>query len=118
MKRSLAFREITKFKEKFLDFISDYFGKNNAARYYRKWEAVIDEIERYLKDGYAGGAADLEIFDHLLKIATQDRADSKIVQGLCCLGAFEAIKVNRIIKLNSSGNKSPVISFLISFSNF
>ena len=96
MKRSLAFREITKFKEKFLDFTSTYFGKNYAARYFRKWEAVIDEIEMFFKDGKVGGAADLEIFDHLLKIATQDQADSsKIVPGLCFLGAFEAIKVKK-----------------------
>ena len=117
MKRSLAFREITKFKEKFLDFTSTYFGKNYAARYFRKWEAVIDEIERLFNDGNVGGATDLEIFDHLLKIATQDQADSsKIFPGLCFLGAFEAIKVHKIIKLNSSENKN--LSSLISFSSF
>ena len=52
----------------------------------------------FFKDGKVGEAADLEIFDHLLKIATQDQADSsKIVPGLCFLGAFEAIKVFKLL---------------------
>ena len=111
MKRSLAFPDITKFKEKFEDFLLIYFGKNYDGRLSKKWAAVIIEIETYFEDDEVGGwssfycqktwidstlenEADLEIFDLLFEIDIQNGADtSKIVRNLCFNGAFETVKV-------------------------
>ena len=111
MKRSLAFPDLTKFKEKFEDYLLNYFGENYDGRIFKKCEFIIIEIETYFKDARVGGwssfyckvtwndstlenEADLEIFDLLLKIDIKNGADlSKIVRHLCKYGAFEAIKV-------------------------
>ena len=101
-------------KEKFESFLSNYFGASYDEKVSEKWEAVIDEIEMYFKDGNVGGwssyyclktwndetlenDADFEIFDLLLKIDIKNGADpSKIVHSLCFDGAFEAVKVRKI----------------------
>ena len=113
MKRSLAFPDITKFKEKYEDCLLNYFGENYDGRFFKKWAAVIIEIDIYLKDGYVGGwssyyckqtwndstlknEADFEIFELLFEIDIQNGADtSKIVRNLCLYGAFEAVKVGK-----------------------
>ena len=118
MKRSLAFPEITKFKEKFRDFIFIYFGKNGDAGLFEKFEALIFETELYFKVGEEGGwsgyycaktwndealenEADLQIFDLLFEIDNKNGADSSIIfEVVCHFGAFEAIKV-RFIKIYS-----------------
>ena len=94
----------------FLRFLSNYFGVGYDEGFSEKFE-VFMEIENYFEDGRVGGwssyyckatwneltlvnEADLEIFDLLLKIDTQNAADtSRIVQSLCQNGAFEAVKV-------------------------
>ena len=99
--------------EKFGSFLSNYFGASYDEEVSEKWEAVTYEIETYFDHDCVGGwssayclltwndstlenDADLEIFDLLLKIDIQNRADlSKIVLGLCNYGAFEAVKVRR-----------------------
>ena len=114
MKRSLAFPDITKFKEKFENYLLNYFGENYDGRIFKKCAAVIFEIDIYFKDGYVGGwsscyckatwndstlknDANLEIFDLLLKIDIENGADtSKIVESLCSNCAFEAVKVRKI----------------------
>ena len=117
MKRSLAFPEMTKFKEKFGDYLFNHFGENYDGRLpkmetFKKCAAIIIiEIERYFKDGKVGGwssfyckmtwndetlenEADLEIFDLLFKIDIKNGADlSKIVLWLGGFGAFDAVKV-------------------------
>ena len=98
-------------KEALKKFLSDNFGDRYGGRLNEQFEALIIEIKIYFKDGSVGGwsscyckatwndstlgnDADLEIFDLLLKIDTQNRADSsKIVDVLCLHGAFEAVKV-------------------------
>ena len=100
-------------EEKFRGFLSNYFGASYDEEVSEKWEAVIFEIELYFEDGKVGGYsswyckltwndetlendADLEIFDLLLKIDSQNEADSsKIVLWLCGVGAFEAVKVGK-----------------------
>ena len=97
--------------EKFGGFLSTYFGASYHEEVSQKWAAVRFEIEMYFEDDKVGGwsslycretwndetlenDADLEIFDLLLKIDIKNGADtSKIVQSLCFLGAFEAVKV-------------------------
>ena len=94
--------------------MSDYFGDHFDGRLSIELEDVIFEIERYFKDGKVGGwssyyckvtwnnstlenDADLEIFDLLLKIDIQKGADpTKIVQCLCTVSAFEAVKVRNL----------------------
>ena len=111
MKRSLASPEITKFNEKFEDFVLIYFCENYDRTLFEKWEAVINEIEIYFKDGLVGGyssgycyatwndetmenEADLKVFDLLFEIDVQNGADpTKIAWNLCLVGAFEAVKV-------------------------
>ena len=98
-------------KEKFGDFLSNYFGASYDEKVSEKWRDIIEETRCYFKDGAIGGYsswycnltwndetletdADLEIFGLLLKIDSQNGADlSKIVFFLCCYGAFEAVKV-------------------------
>ena len=100
-------------EEKFGSFLSTYFGASYDEEVSEKWEAVIEEIETYFGDDKIGGwssfycklkwndetlenEADLEIFDLLLKIDIKNGADtSRIVLGLCCFGAFEAVKVGK-----------------------
>ena len=107
--------------EAFKTFLSDYFGDHFDGRLSDQLDAVIVEIILSFEDSRVGGwsiyyckvtwsdsnletDADLEIFDLLLKIDIQNGADpSKIVNGLCNVGAFEAVKVrfrqvNRAIK--------------------
>ena len=102
---------MTKFKEKFEDYLLNYFAENYDGRLFKKWAAIINEIEAYFKDYKVGGwsswyckvtwndetlenDADLEIFDLLFKIDIRNGADaSKIVWSLCYVGAFEAVKV-------------------------
>ena len=121
MKRSLASPEITKFKEKFRNLISIYFGSNRDAGLLEKFEAVIFETVLYFKVGEEGGCrswsgyyckmswndvtlkneADLEIFEILLKIDKQNGADTSIIfENVCYYGAFEAVKV-RFIQIES-----------------
>ena len=96
-----------------MNLISIHFGKNDDGRLLVKLGGAMFEIELYLEDGHFGGwssyycsktwneetlenEADLEIFDLLLKIDTQNGADpSKIVLSLCLFGAFEAVKVRK-----------------------
>ena len=103
-----------KFKERFGDFLSNYFGENYDGRHFKIWEDVIFEIEIYFKDGYFGGwssyycrlcrndstlenDADLKIFYLLLEIDIQNgAATSRIVISLCLSCAFEAVKVRLI----------------------
>ena len=98
-------------EETFGSFLSNYFGASYDEEVSEKWAVVMIETRLYFEDGYAGGwssfyckltwndstlenNADLEIFDLLLKIDIQNGADlSKIVDGLCNYGAFEAVKV-------------------------
>ena len=106
--------------EKFESFLSSYFGTTYDKKVWKKWKAVISEIELYFKDDQLGGwssyycektwndstlenEADLEIFEILFKIDIRNGADtSKIVWNLCYSGpyvfdimvhAFEAVKV-------------------------
>ena len=92
-------------------FLSDYFGARYDGRLNEQLEALIVEIRIYIADDDVGGwssyycrvtwndstlenDADLNIFDLLLKIDNENGADSsKIVNGLCFCGAFEAVKV-------------------------
>ena len=116
MKRSLASPEITKFKEKFWNFISIYFGSNRDAGLLEKFQAVIFETELYFKVGEEGGwsgyycaktwndenlenEADSEIFGLLFEIDIKNGADSSIIfEAVCHYSALEAIKV-RFIKI-------------------
>ena len=134
MKRSLAFPDITKFKEKFEDCLLNYFGENYDERLFKKCAAIIIEIETYFKDGYVGGwsiwyckmtwndktlenDADFEIFDLLLEIDIKNGADpTKIVQILCGYGAFEAVKVRN--SLSHSKIKKYFHSFVTVLSIF
>ena len=126
--RSDTVAEISKLKERFESFLSNYFGASYDQEVSEKWEAVLYEIETYFKDGYAGGwssyyckktwndstlenEADLEIFDLLFKIDIKNGADtSKIVHSLCFYGAFEAVKVrfrqnNQVIRRSKLENR-------------
>ena len=98
-------------EENFESFLSNYFGATYDQEVSVKWKIVISEIELYFKEGDVGGwsslycrvtwndetlenEADLEIFEILFKIDIKNGADtSKIVQGLCAYGAFQAVKV-------------------------
>ena len=98
-------------EEKFESFLSNYFGAGYDKEVYGKWGSIIFEIKLYLKQGWVRGwssyycqktwndstlenEADLEIFDLLYKIDIKNGADSsKIIESLCCDGAFEAVKV-------------------------
>ena len=109
--RSATVAEISKLEENCESFLSNYFCAGYDEELYNEWVALFYEIETYFDDGGVGGwsswycsenwndetlenEADLEIFDLLLKIDTQNGADpSKIVHSLCFLGAFEAVKV-------------------------
>ena len=118
-------------EENFENFLSNYFGTGYGEEISGKWEAFIYEIETNFKDGHVGGYssyyckvtwndetlendADLEIFDLLLKIDIKNGADSsKIVQGLCKDGAFEAVKVKKLVRLS----KCPLFFILLSMIN-
>ena len=98
-------------EEKLGSFLSNYFGASFDEEVSKKWGSVIFEQRLYFEDGYVGGwssfycketwndatlenEADLEIFDHLLKIDIKNGADtSGIVCYLCLNAAFEAVKV-------------------------
>ena len=104
---------MSKSKEKFDSFLSNYFGANYDKKISEKWRDIIRESERYFQDGAVGGwssyyckltwndetlenDANLEIFDLLLKIDIKNGADlSKIVLSLCHNGAFEAVTVKK-----------------------
>ena len=107
------------------DFLINYFlinnfcASNELSTYdeedSQKWAAVIYEVGLYFEDGTVGGwssnycsktwndeslknEADLEIFDLLLKIDIKNGADpSKIARWICSYGAFEAVKVKKIV---------------------
>ena len=105
--------DISQLEENFESFLSNYFGATYYEEVSENWGSVISEIRLYFDDGKVGGYsswyckntwidstlendANLEIFDLLLKIDTQNGADtSKIFECLCYYGAFEAVKVRK-----------------------
>ena len=113
IKRSATVPHISKSKEKFDSFLSNYFGAGYDQKASNKWRDIIREIDLYFEDVDVGGwssyycsktwndetlenDADVEIFDLLLKIDIKNGADhSKIVWNLCFHGAFEAVKVKK-----------------------
>ena len=99
-------------------FLSTYFGASFDRKVSRKWRDIIRETETYFKDGSYGGYsslhceetwndstlendADLKIFDLLFKIDIQNGAHpSKIVNSLFIVGAFDAVKVKKLVRFS------------------